>query len=215
MTLPDLRAALAASDLLFDGETLRRETQRIAADIDAHYADGERPVYLTVMHGGLVFAGQLALSMKTDLEFDYLHATRYRGATTGAGLSWLHRPATPLRGRRVLVADDILDEGHTLLAVAATSAALFWVAAVVAGLCMGSSQSCGRAMAGAFARYESVRSRLPRMPRQGARSVLPDLSAVADHVDGFLLDAFGVLNVGDTAIPGRWRGSPCPARGRG
>lgn len=58
------------------------------------------------------------------------------------------------------------------------------------------------AMAGAFARYESVRSRLPRMPRQGARSVLPDLSAVADHVDGFLLDAFGVLNVGDTAIPG-------------
>ncbi len=39
----------------------------------------------------------------------------------------------------------------TLLAYAATSAALFWVAAVVAGLCMGSSQSAGRAMAGAFA----------------------------------------------------------------
>ena len=38
----------------------------------------------------------------------------------------------------------------TLLAVAATDAALFWVAAVVAGLCMGSSQSAGRAMAGAF-----------------------------------------------------------------
>jgi UMF1 family MFS transporter len=39
----------------------------------------------------------------------------------------------------------------TLLAVAATDAALFWAAAVVAGLCMGSSQSAGRAMAGAFA----------------------------------------------------------------
>jgi len=39
----------------------------------------------------------------------------------------------------------------TLLAVAATTAALFWVAAVVAGLCMGSSQSAGRAMAAAFA----------------------------------------------------------------
>jgi UMF1 family MFS transporter len=39
----------------------------------------------------------------------------------------------------------------TLLAYAATGAALFWVAAVVAGLCMGSSQSAGRAMAGAFA----------------------------------------------------------------
>ena len=37
------------------------------------------------------------------------------------------------------------------LAVAATTPALFWVSAVVAGLCMGSSQSAGRALAGAFA----------------------------------------------------------------
>lgn len=39
----------------------------------------------------------------------------------------------------------------TLLAVAATSPGLFWLAAVVAGLCMGSSQSAGRALAGLFA----------------------------------------------------------------
>jgi len=39
----------------------------------------------------------------------------------------------------------------TLLAVAATTPAVFWIAAVVAGLCMGSSQSAGRAMAGLFA----------------------------------------------------------------
>lgn len=39
----------------------------------------------------------------------------------------------------------------TLLAFLATSAWLFWIAAVIAGLCMGSSQSCGRALAGALA----------------------------------------------------------------
>lgn len=39
----------------------------------------------------------------------------------------------------------------TLLAYLATGAAQFWVAAVVAGLCMGSSQSAGRAMVGVFA----------------------------------------------------------------
>jgi len=39
----------------------------------------------------------------------------------------------------------------TVLAVAATTPTLFWVAAVVAGLCMGSSQSAGRALAGVFA----------------------------------------------------------------
>lgn len=39
----------------------------------------------------------------------------------------------------------------TVLAAAATTPALFWVAAVIAGLCMGSSQSAGRALAGLFA----------------------------------------------------------------
>jgi UMF1 family MFS transporter len=39
----------------------------------------------------------------------------------------------------------------TLLAALATTAPLFWAAAVIAGLCMGSSQSAGRALAGALA----------------------------------------------------------------
>ncbi len=56
--------------------------------------------------------------------------------------------------------------------------------------------------AGAFARYQDVRARLPsaRFPASPARAA--DLAAVAAHVDGFLLDAFGVLNVGETPIPG-------------
>jgi HAD superfamily hydrolase (TIGR01450 family) len=54
----------------------------------------------------------------------------------------------------------------------------------------------------AFARYEAVRTRLPaaRFPQRSLFQ--PSLEEVADHVDGFLLDAFGVLNVGETAIPG-------------
>ena len=39
----------------------------------------------------------------------------------------------------------------TVLAVLAQTQTLFWVAAVIAGLCMGSSQSAGRAMAGLLA----------------------------------------------------------------
>src|SRR5690606_41932102 len=66
------------------------------------------------------FAARLAFALGErglDVEFDYLHATRYRGNTSGSGLAWLHRPATPLDGRRVLLVDDILGEGHALKAV--------------------------------------------------------------------------------------------------
>ena len=120
MSVPKLVDALASAQVLFDRATLEAAIERIAEDIAQAYVEGEVPVFLTVMNGGLPFAAQLAFALGErglDLEFDYLHATRYRGQTSGSGLAWLHRPATPLHGRKVLLADDILDEGHTLLAV--------------------------------------------------------------------------------------------------
>jgi glycerol-1-phosphatase len=56
--------------------------------------------------------------------------------------------------------------------------------------------------AAAFVRYEAIRPRLPGAIYPLQAVFLPTLEAVADHVDGFLLDAFGVLNIGETAIPG-------------
>lgn len=112
----NLATALSNSDLLFDEGDIDAAVARIAAEIREDYS-ADRPVYLTLMHGGMLFSSKLSLLVGIDLEFDYLHATRYRGALTGSGLAWLHRPATPLKGRRVLIADDILDEGHTMKAV--------------------------------------------------------------------------------------------------
>jgi len=48
----------------------------------------------------------------------------------------------------------------------------------------------------AFAAYEAVRHRLPPARMGGACTRLPDLDAIADDFDVFLLDAFGVLNIG-------------------
>jgi hypoxanthine phosphoribosyltransferase len=112
---------LADAEVVHDRATIERAIARMAVRIRNDYA-GSVPVYLTVMHGGLPFAGQLALEIGArglDLEFDYLHATRYRGETSGGELAWKHRPATPLRGRRVLLVDDIVDEGQTLAVVRA------------------------------------------------------------------------------------------------
>jgi hypoxanthine phosphoribosyltransferase len=129
-----LADALQNADLLFDRATLDVEIVRMAGEIDASLA-GERPVFLTVMHGALIFAGQLALAMRTDLEFDYVHATRYRGLTTGSELHWLREPKLSLEGRVVLLVDDILDEGHTLKAVREACSALGARRVLVATLC--------------------------------------------------------------------------------
>ena len=115
----DFATALARSEVLHDRATVERAIDAMAPAIADHFA-GSVPVFLTVMHGGLPFAARLALALGDrglDLAFDYLHATRYRGETSGGELAWKHRPATPLRGRRVLLVDDIVDEGHTLAQV--------------------------------------------------------------------------------------------------
>jgi hypoxanthine phosphoribosyltransferase len=111
-----LSDALARADLLVGREEIETLITGLGQRIDAALA-GERAVFLTVMNGALMFAGQLALAIRTDLEFDYVHATRYRGATSGSELHWLREPAVSLAGRTVLLVDDILDEGHTLKAV--------------------------------------------------------------------------------------------------
>ncbi|MEO5628395.1 MAG: hypoxanthine-guanine phosphoribosyltransferase [Thermomonas sp.] len=120
MNTPKLADALATARVVHDKETLEAAIRRMAGEIREAYAHDDVPLFLTVMNGGLPFAAQLAFALGElglDLHFDYLHATRYRGQTSGSGLAWLHRPATPMQGRKVLLADDILDEGHTLLAV--------------------------------------------------------------------------------------------------
>jgi hypoxanthine phosphoribosyltransferase len=113
---PTLAAALADAELLYSQAELESTIAHLGREIDA-VLDGERAVFLTVMQGALIFAGQLALAIRTDLEFDYVHATRYRGQTTGSELHWLREPQVSLQGRTVLLVDDILDEGHTLKAV--------------------------------------------------------------------------------------------------
>lgn len=116
MSRPELATALRDGDLIHDHATLQAAISTIGDDI-GRALEGKSAVFLTIMQGGLVFAGQLATEINAALEFDYVHATRFRGGTEGGALQWLRRPATPLAGRIVLLVDDILDEGHTLKAI--------------------------------------------------------------------------------------------------
>lgn len=110
------RAVQRSAELLHDERAVSRALDAMAAAIDERYQGGSL-LYLPVLQGGLIPAGMLATRLATPLELDYIHATRYRGETRGRDLVWRARPLTALKGRDVLVVDDILDEGHTLAAI--------------------------------------------------------------------------------------------------
>jgi len=69
------------------------------------------------MVGGLYASAEITQRWDFPFDLDYLHATRYRGELTGGELAWKATPAEILEGRHVLVIDDVLDQGHTLVAV--------------------------------------------------------------------------------------------------
>jgi hypoxanthine phosphoribosyltransferase len=108
---------LAEADCLHGAGDVQRAYDRLAAAIERQYAT-LNPLLLCVMIGGLAPTAEITRRLGFLFELDYLHATRYRGATTGGGLVWKRQPdARRIEGRHVLVIDDILDEGHTLLAI--------------------------------------------------------------------------------------------------
>jgi hypoxanthine phosphoribosyltransferase len=110
------RALLANADLIHSEKTVQDALAQVAGVIRERLAD-KNPLVLCVMTGGVIFCGQLLPKLDFPLDFDYLHATRYGPETQGGKISWRMAPWTSVKGRTVLVVDDILDEGVTLAAV--------------------------------------------------------------------------------------------------
>ena len=69
------------------------------------------------------------------LELDYLDLTRYGDKTHGGEIAWKVQPGREIAGRTVLVLDDILDEGNTLLAIRDKLLSLGAARVVTAVLC--------------------------------------------------------------------------------
>ena len=106
----------ADAELLHTRLEVEQAMDRIASQITETLAD-KNPVILCVMTGGIVPTGILIPKLAFPLELDYVHATRYRGDTSGRDIQWLKKPGSNLRDRNVLLIDDILDEGITLSAI--------------------------------------------------------------------------------------------------
>ena len=114
-------AVYAGADRVLDETALKQCYDRMAIEISDQLADRD-PVIMCVMLGGLQPTAEITKRLAFPFEFDYLHATRYRGDTDGGELVWKHRPDPPLEqgvvpARRIL-APGLLRKGDGPLAQA-------------------------------------------------------------------------------------------------
>jgi hypoxanthine phosphoribosyltransferase len=117
--MPDPKQAwdfLENSDLVSSAAEIKAAIDRLAGEITQQLKD-RYPLVLVVMGGAVVFGGQLLPLLRMPLDFDYIHASRYGAATVGSGIEWRVEPPSGVKGRAVLVLDDILDGGQTMVAI--------------------------------------------------------------------------------------------------
>jgi hypoxanthine phosphoribosyltransferase len=117
--MPDLQQAwafLENSDPVAGAEEVQAAVRRVASEIEQRLSRAY-PLVLAVMGGAVVFAGQMLPLLRFPLDFDYIHASRYGAATQGAHVDWRVTPPEGVKGRSVLVLDDILDGGDTMAAI--------------------------------------------------------------------------------------------------
>ncbi len=117
ITADQAAVAFGTAELVHDATAVQAAVARMANAI-VQDTKGSDPILMCVMNGGLVLTAMLMPLLQFPLRVDYLHATRYRERTFGTDLQWRKHHELPLAGQTVIIVDDILDEGHTLHAIA-------------------------------------------------------------------------------------------------
>ncbi len=100
--------------ILISAERLQQRVAEVAAAVAHDYHD--RPVTIIgVLTGCLMFLADLVRHLDLPLRIGLLQASSYRGETTTPGeLRITPSLLLDVRGRHVLLLDDILDTGQTL-----------------------------------------------------------------------------------------------------
>jgi len=114
--LQEIKTVQQHAEQLYSEQQIEQAIRRMADNINLLLYD-RNPVVLCVMNGALVIAGKLLPRLQFPLTVDAIQLGRYGNDTHGGNIQWTLQPTTPLRGRTVLIIDDILDQGITLQAI--------------------------------------------------------------------------------------------------
>lgn len=100
-------------------QRVRRTVRRLASEIDRDFADREVHL-LGVLKGSFVFLADLARAVRTPCTIDFVRLSSYGGDTVSSGtVRETLASRDPLRGRHVIVVEEIVDSGLTLFTLLA------------------------------------------------------------------------------------------------
>src|ERR1700753_2963657 len=101
-------------EMLFRREEIAARVVEIGAQISRDFA-GESILLVGVLKGAAVFLADLARSISVETTFDFVAISSYKGVQTSGAVRLIKDLDTPIGGRNVILVEDILDTGLTLV----------------------------------------------------------------------------------------------------
>ena len=117
MSIPQhIRDVFRNSKCIYSKADIESALDQLAVAISYELSESD-PIFLCVVIGGIIPVGCLLPRLDFPLSVDYVHATRYGDKFAGQEVKWKAKPRCEMKGRTVVIVDDILDGGLTLQAI--------------------------------------------------------------------------------------------------
>ena len=100
-------------EILLTEEQLNDKVTELAKTLSEKYED-QNPLVISVLNGSFMFCSDLLKKMNFPLELNFIQVSSYGNSTESTGSIQISGNRIDMKGRRVIIIEDIIDSGNTL-----------------------------------------------------------------------------------------------------
>ena len=101
--------------LFITNEKILEAISEVAGVLNNEYREREAPLFLSVLNGSFMFAADLLKKIEFPCEISFIKLSSYSGTETTGQIKEMLGLATSVKGREVIVIEDIVDTGNTIV----------------------------------------------------------------------------------------------------